>query len=106
MNEIIPIQNLIYEVRGQKVMLDSDLAILYAIPTHRLNEAVKRNIQRFPVDFMFQITKEEYESLIFQIGISKNNQTLISQFAISNSKRGGRRTMPYVFTEHGLYKAV
>ena len=89
MNEIIPIQNLIYEIRNQKVMLDSDLAVLYAIPTHRLNEAVKRNIQRFPADFMFQLTKEEYE-------------TLISQFAISNSKRGGRRTMPYVFTEHGI----
>jgi len=89
MNEIIPIQNLIYEIRGQKVMLDSDLAILYAIPTHRLNEAVKRNIQRFPVDFMFQLTKQEYENLT-------------SQFAISNNKRGGRRTMPYVFTEHGF----
>lgn len=89
MNEIIPIQNLIYEVRGHKVMLDNDLAVLYAIPTHRLNEAVKRNIQRFPVDFMFQLTKEE-------------NETLISQFAISNAKRGGRRTMPYVFTEHGI----
>jgi hypothetical protein len=89
MKEIIPIQNLIYEIRKQKVMLDSDLAVLYALPTHRLNEAVKRNIQRFPVDFMFQLTKEEYE-------------TLISQIAISNTKRGGRRTMPYVFTEHGI----
>ena len=89
MDEIIPIQNLIYEIRGQKVMLDSDLAVLYAIPTHRLNEAVKRNLQRFPIDFMFQLTKEDYESLI-------------SQFAISKPKRGGRRTMPYVFTEHGV----
>lgn len=89
MNEIIPIQNLIYEIRGQKVMLDSDLAVLYTIPTHRLNEAVKRNIQRFPLDFMFQLSKDEYE-------------TLISQIAISNPKRGGRRTLPYVFTEHGI----
>ena len=89
MNEIIPIQNLIYEIRGQKVMLDSDLAILYGIQTFNLNKAVKRNSQRFPADFMFQITKEEYENLIFQIGIS-------------NPKRGGRRTMPYVFTEHGI----
>lgn len=70
-------------------MLDIDLTVLYAIPTHRLNEAVKRNIQRFPVAFMFQLTKEEYDSLI-------------SQIAISNPKRGGRRTMPYVFTEHGI----
>lgn len=89
MKEIIPIQNLIYEIRGQKIMLDSDLAVLYAIPTHRLNEAVKRNAQRFPVDFMFQLSKEEYEALI-------------SQIAISNPKRGGRRTLPYVFTEHGI----
>ena len=89
MNELIPIQNLIYEIRGQKIMLDSDLAVLYDIKTFNLNKAVKRNIQRFPDDFMFQITKEEYECLLFQIGISK-------------SKRGGRRTMPYVFTEHGI----
>lgn len=101
MNEIIPIQNLIYEIRGQKVMLDSDLAVLYAIQTHRLNEAVKRNAQRFPVDFMFQLTKEEYETLTSQIAIS-NNKNLILQNGISKSKRGGRRTMPYVFTEHGI----
>jgi len=102
MEEITPIQNLIYEIRNQKVMLDSDLAILYGIQTHRLNEAVKRNIQRFPIDFMFQLTKGEYESLISQIAISNNSSTLISQNGISKSKRGGRRTMPYVFTEHGI----
>ena len=70
-------------------MLDSDLAGLYEIPTYRLNEAVKRNIKRFPANFMFQLKKEEYE-------------VLISQFAISKNKRGGRRTMPYVFTEQGV----
>ena len=70
-------------------MLDSDLAKLYEIPTHRLNEAVKRNISRFPSNFMFQLSKEEYESLISQIAISKKG-------------RGGRRTMPYVFTEQGV----
>ena len=102
MNEIIPIQNMIYEIRGQKVMLDSDLAILYAIPTHRLNEAVKRNTQRFPIDFMFQLTKEEYETLISQFAISNNNKSLIFKNGISKSKRGGRRSMPYVFTEHGI----
>lgn len=88
-NNLIPIQNLIYEFRGHKVMLDSDLALLYEVPTFRLNEAVKRNIKRFPTNFMFQLTKEEYT-------------TLISQIAISKPKRGGRRFMPYVFTEQGV----
>lgn len=88
-NDLIPIQNLIYEIRGHKVMLDSDLALLYGVPTFRLNEAVKRNIKRFPINFMFQLTKDEYNSLT-------------SQFAISKSKRGGRRFMPYVFTEQGV----
>ena len=89
MNNLIQVQNLIYEIHGIKVMLDSDLAKLYEIPTHRLNEAVKRNISRFPSNFMFQLSKEEYESLISQIAISKKG-------------RGGRRTMPYVFTEQGV----
>lgn len=89
MKEIVQIQNLIYEIRGYKVMLDSDLAALYEVPTHRLNEAVKRNIKRFPSNFMFQLTKDEYDTLISQIAISKNT-------------RGGRRFMPYVFTEQGV----
>ncbi len=102
MNELIPFQNLIYEIRGHKVMLDSDLATLYKVPTHRLNEAVKRNSQRFPIDFMFQLTKEEYELLISQFAISNNNPDLIFQNGISKPKRGGRRFMPYVFTEQGV----
>ncbi|HYL37016.1 MAG TPA: ORF6N domain-containing protein [Bryobacteraceae bacterium] len=69
----------IYRIRGQKVMLDSDLAELYQVETFNLNKAVKRNLDRFPEDFMFQLTKEEAESLTFQIGISKP------------SGRGGRR---------------
>lgn len=89
MVELAPIQNLIYEIRGYKVMLDSDLAKLYEVATFNLNKAVKRNIQRFPIDFMFQLTKEEFENLKFQNGIS-------------SSKHGGRRTMPYVFTEQGV----
>lgn len=88
-NNLIPIQNLIYEIRGHKVMLDSDLARLYEVPTFRLNEAVKRNMKRFPNNFMFQLTKDEFDSLT-------------SQIAISKSKRGGRRYMPYVFTEQGV----
>lgn len=89
MNEVILVKNLIYKIRGYKVMLDSDLASLYEVPTYRLNEAVKRNIIRFPSNFMFQLTKVEYESLI-------------SQNAISKKGRGGRRFMPYVFTEQGV----
>lgn len=81
--------NKIYLIRGQKVMLDKDLAELYGIKTFNLNKAVKRNLTRFPEDFMFQLTKEECDSLIFQFGISK-------------SGRGGTRKLPYVFTEQGV----
>jgi hypothetical protein len=71
-------------------MLDSDLAMLYEVETFNLNKAVKRNIDRFPEDFMFQLTKEEAGALRFQIGISKTEG------------RGGRRYLPYVFTEQGV----
>lgn len=89
MDSLIEVKNLIYEIRGYKVMLDSDLADLYEVPTKRLNEAVKRNLARFPKHYMFQLTNEEFESLR-------------SQFATSNKTRGGRRYMPYVFTEQGV----
>jgi hypothetical protein len=82
------IENKIYLVRGQKVMLDNDLAELYEVDTKRLNEQVKRNIDRFPKDFMFQLNEKEVD-------------ILRSQFATSSSW-GGRRTLPYVFTEHGV----
>ncbi|MEX1133155.1 MAG: ORF6N domain-containing protein [Flavobacteriales bacterium] len=78
----------IYLIRGERVMLDTDLATMYNVKTYRLNEAVKRNLERFPEDFMFQLTKEEWENLT-------------SQFAMSRSW-GGRRTPPYAFTEHGV----
>ena len=78
----------IHLIRSQKVMLDSDLAEVYNVTTKRLNEQVKRNNDRFPEDFMFQLTEQELESLR-------------SQFATSNKQRGGRRYLPYVFTEHG-----
>jgi hypothetical protein len=84
------IKNKIYLIRGLQVMLDSDLAELYDVQTFNLNKAVKRNIDRFPKDFMFQLTKEEYDSLRFQNGISKIKI------------RGGRRFSPYVFTEQGV----
>jgi len=104
------VKNLIYSIRNQQVMLDSDLAILYQIDTGRLNEAVKRNSLRFPENFRFQLTKDEYEILRSQFATSKldnENEVLISQFAISKSdngigSRGGRRNLPYVFTEQGI----
>jgi hypothetical protein len=82
------IEKRIFFIRGQKVMLDRHLAELYEVPTMRLNEAVKRNLKRFPPDFMFQLSNEE-------------NDTLISHFAISKG-RGGHRKLPYVFTEQGV----
>ncbi|QCQ39505.1 ORF6N domain-containing protein [Bacteroides fragilis] len=86
--ELQVIQNKIYEVRGQKVMLDFDLAELYGSETKRLKEAVRRNLKRFPSDFMFELTKEEFESLRSQIA--------------SSNKRGGTRYMPFAFTEQGV----
>ena len=83
------IQNMIYVIRGQKVMLDSDLAKLYEVETSALNRQVRRNIGRFPDDFMFQLTKQELETLICQNGISKQG-------------RGGRTKQPLVFTELGV----
>lgn len=92
MNDLIQIQNLIYVIRGQRVMLDSDLARLYEVETKVLNQAVKRNIERFPEDFVFQLTKEEYEILRSHIVTSKPKK----------ETRGGRKYFPYVFTEQGL----
>ncbi|MDE6713496.1 MAG: ORF6N domain-containing protein [Lachnospiraceae bacterium] len=84
------IQRLIYVVRGKQVMMDSDLAMLYRVETGNLNKAMKRNQERFPEEFCFQLTKEEYEDLKFQIGSS------------SDSEHGGRRKLPYVYTEQGI----
>jgi hypothetical protein len=102
-NNLAQIQNLIYEIRGQKVMLDSDLAALYEVELRSLNQAVKRNIGRFPEDFMFQLTDDERNSLRSQNVISNDEEdSLRSQFATSKSNRGGRRYAPYVFTEQGV----
>ena len=101
MQIIKSIQSRIYETRRQRVMLDSDLAFLYDVPTKSLNLSVKRNILRFPDDFMFQLTKAEYEVLRFQIEtIEKSDNPLRLQNETSN--RGGRRYMPYAFTEQGV----
>ena len=103
MNIIKSIQNRIYEIRGERVMLDRDLAALYEIETKRLTEAVKRNLKRFPSDFMFQLTKEEWENLRFQFGTSENSDSLRSQFATLKTGRGQHsKYLPYAFTEQGI----
>lgn len=94
MNQVqteISVDNLILEIRGQKVIMDNDLAALYEVETKRLNQQVSRNIERFPPDFMFQLTNKEFTILKLQ------NAT---------SRWGGRRTLPYVFTEHGAIMAA
>ena len=85
--DLMIVQNLIYEIRGQKVMLDSDLARLYQVETKVLNQAVRRNIKRFPEDFMFQLDNKEFANLKSQI---------------VTSSWGGRRTPPLAFTEEGI----
>jgi hypothetical protein len=86
------IDNLIRGIRGQKVILDSDLAALYGVPTKAFNQAVKRNRARFPVDFMFRLTKTEHENMRSQI--------------VTSNPRGGVRYLPYAFTEHGALMAA
>lgn len=87
MNQLEIIQSKIYEIRGQRVMLDFDLAELYGIETKYLKRSVKNNIRRFPPDFMFELTKEEFDRL---------------RCNFSTSKRGGTRYMPFAFSEHGV----
>ena len=87
------ITSVIRTIRGQKVVLDTDLARIFGVPTFRFNEAIKRNRVRFPNDFMFQLTAAEVESLTSQIAMSKPG-------------RGGRRTLPYAFTENGAVMAA
>ncbi len=94
----------IHFVRGEKVMLDFDLAMLYGAETRILKQAVRRNIKRFPSDFMFELTKEEFEVLRSQI-VTSNKEILRSPFGTSNEspeKRGGTRYMPFAFTEQGV----
>lgn len=90
--ELNVIQKRIYEIRGVRVMLDFDLGELYQVETKVLKQSVRRNLERFPEDFMFELTPEEYNCLII---------SLRSQIVTSNGK-GGRRYMPYAFTEHGV----
>ena len=103
--ESVSIKSMIRLIRGQQVMLDSDLAFLYGVETRRLNEQVKRNIERFPDDFMFKLTKEEFDFLKSQFAMSnitdrQDYKNLKSQIAIS--KWGGTRKLPYAFTRNGV----
>src|SRR5690349_10727510 len=102
MEIIRSIQNRIYEIRGERVMLDRDLANLYETETKFLNLAVKRNLKRFPPDFMFQLTKEEFEDLRLQIETLENSKSLRLQIETSKEGRGGTRYLPYAFTEQGV----
>ncbi|MGN8058409.1 ORF6N domain-containing protein [Pedobacter sp. 22163] len=110
MQIIKSIQNRIYEIRGERVMLDFDLASLYEVETKVLNQAVKRNVKRFPEDFMFQLTSAEFEEIRLQIDAS--NQGTSSQIVVTGgtnlksqivtSSWGGTRKLPYAFTEQGV----
>ncbi len=100
MQIIQQIQNRIYEIRGERVMLDFDLADLYEVETRVLNQSIKRNIKRFPNDFMFQLTKDEFEAIKFQIEILKQNMS--SQFVTTYPDKRPKVALPHAFTEQGV----
>ena len=107
MQIIRSIQNRIYEIRGERVMLDFDLADLYEVDTKVLNQSVKRNIKRFPPDLMFQLSKQEWDSLRSQIvtldtQVIQNEDTNWSQIVTSSRKHRGATYRPYAFTEQGV----
>jgi hypothetical protein len=104
MKELMPVEMIekkILMIRGEKVMLDADLAEIYGVTTKRLNEQVKRNADRFPIDFAFQLTSEELESLKVL-----SNELNRSQFATGSQKHRDPRFLPWVFTEHGAIMAA
>jgi hypothetical protein len=98
------IDEMIRTIRGVRVMLDRDLAKIYGVPTFRFNEAIKRNRHRFPPDFMFQLTREEFDFLKSEIAMSKPKNS--SQIAMSSAKHRGTAYRPYAFTEHGALQAA
>ena len=103
MQIIQSIQNRIYEIRGERVMQDRDLAALYEVETKVLNQAVKRHIKRFPEDFMCQLTKTEFEEIQLQTNLLDSNVSLRSQIVTLKKPRGQhQKYMPYAFTEQGV----
>ena len=105
LKDLIPterIEQAIFLIRGQKVLLDADLALIYGVPTKVLNQAVKRNLRRFPSDFVFRLTAEELEAIQSQIAAGANR----SQIVTGSQKHRDPRFLPYAFTEHGAIMAA
>jgi phage regulator Rha-like protein len=103
MRIIKSIQNRIYEIRGERVMLDFDLAALYEVGTKVLNQAVKRNIRRFPKDFMFRLTPDEWEAMRSQfVTTSETQDTMRSQIVTASQSKRNTKITPYAFTEQGV----
>lgn len=109
------IEQLIYVIRGERIMLDSDLATIYGVSTKALNQAVKRNAQRFPEDFMFRATADEVEEIRSQTVNTGNRSQVVTgssktarlrSQSVTSKGRGGRRNLPYAFTEHGAIMAA
>ena len=101
----IPIESVIQTVRGEKIILDADLARIYGVTTKRLNEQVKRNLDRFPSDFVFRLTQAEWERLVGRIANSDRPENR-SQIATGSQKHHDPRFLPYAFTEHGALMAA
>ena len=99
------VQSLVLTLRGKRVLLDSDLARLYGVPTKVFNQTIQRNTARFPVDFLFQLTREELTNLRSQI-VTSSLEDKVHQRLIGFDHGGGRRYLPYVFTEHGAIMAA
>ena len=105
--ELAKIEQRIYSIRGVRVILDSDVAAVYRVATFRFNEAIKRNKNRFPPDFMFQLNQAEFEALKSQTAISEmEGRANSSQIAMSSRKHRGTAYRPYAFTEHGALQAA
>ncbi len=102
MDSLEPIKRKIYEIRGRRVMLDSDLAGMYQVETKNLKRAVRANIERFPDDFMFELTKDEYDSLRCKNFTSNNDSDTLRCKNFTSNKRGGNRYLPFVFTREGI----
>jgi hypothetical protein len=100
------IDSMIRSIRGVRVMLDSDLAAIYGVSTKRLNEQVKRNLNRFPADFMFQLTAKEAVALRSQIATGSKSRSILKSQIATSSSHGGRRSHPYAFTEYGALMAA
>jgi hypothetical protein len=100
MQIIQSIQNRIYEIRGERILLDRDLALLYEVETRVLNQAVKRNIKRFPANFMFQLTLEEFESI--KLYMQNTTEGMSSQFVMTYPSKRPNSALPYAFTEQGV----